>query len=565
MKKAWLITHDNYIDRRIFFFAEVLESQGYNVKLFPAYSSGLQDLSDPPYVIRPEVTHIVKEYDVQKEELADVYSKILTKIINEQDAYFEIYNAYTNKIKLDREMIKGFKVLIHTYERMYTITIECKTCIIFYSSLSEAVQKIITNGINGKRMLYQCSEVEKSLFEFIKLEDVGLNQIVTFNQFNVVKYVGSSGNEMIRLQNYQDYTTYDFDIEEGKLYKVINEVCDFNKLEIIENQTFDFNDFKNNIFNYSPILTTIKKHLLNEKPDLVYVADLPTLPIGVMLKETTACRLIIDCHEWWKRQSVLWEPENVSKINLIDKYEQELYRKCDIRITVGEMLAEEMSKYFEVHFDTIYSCISKELKPDKDVVATDFWSNKFGIPIESRIALFQGSLTTLRNLDNLARATRYLKENQYLVICGGGAYESEFKQILESEGDINRVIFAGWIPQADLMSYTMNGHVGVLPYVSIDDYFALSVPNKLMEYFEAQLPMICDASLKEIAKVTSENNVGIIVDCSEPKELGCKISEILCDLDRINNIKNNYNRCKSKFSFVEQEEKFIEILCNIIS
>ena len=36
-KSIWLITHDNYIDRRIFFFADVFRGMGYSVRLFPSF------------------------------------------------------------------------------------------------------------------------------------------------------------------------------------------------------------------------------------------------------------------------------------------------------------------------------------------------------------------------------------------------------------------------------------------------------------------------------------------------------------------------------------------------
>ena len=40
----------------------------------------------------------------------------------------------------------------------------------------------------------------------------------------------------------------------------------------------------------------------------------------------------------------------------------------------------------------------------------------YGIPEGSRVAIFQGSMTDLRNLDNLARATRYLEEDCRLAV-----------------------------------------------------------------------------------------------------------------------------------------------------
>ena len=102
------------------------------------------------------------------------------------------------------------------------------------------------------------------------------------------------------------------------------------------------------------------------------------------------------------------------KIALSEKSEAELYPKCDVCITVGRYLAQDMSQCYGKHFDVIYSCMSANLSLDSVEPTPGFWL-AYGIPLEARVAIFQGSMTALRNLDNLARATRWLADDCYPV------------------------------------------------------------------------------------------------------------------------------------------------------
>ena len=184
----------------------------------------------------------------------------------------------------------------------------------------------------------------------------------------------------------------------------------------------------------------------------------------------------------------------------------------------------------------------------------------YGIPEGSRVAIFQGSMTDLRNLDNLARATRYLEEDCCLAVVGGGPYEETFLKILEEEGNPERVVMVGWVNQSDLLKFTVNADLGVLPYSAMDEYFSYSVPNKLMEYFEATLPMLYDISMREISMVAGEHGVGVGEDLSDPEKFGRTLNSLLHDAEQLSALKEHYADCKDKFSYESQRKEFEKIL-----
>ena len=145
-----------------------------------------------------------------------------------------------------------------------------------------------------------------------------------------------------------------------------------------------------------------------------------------------------------------------------------------------------------------------------------------------------------------------------MPLSGGGPYEIEFRKILNQEGSPDKVLFAGWVSQNELLKYTVNADLGVLPYSAIDEYFSYSVPNKLMEYFEAKVPMLYDQSMNEISMVVKKYNVGIGADLSNAKIFGEKIHELLNSTDWLKEMQKGYT--KSEFSYEGQSENLIYII-----
>lgn len=557
-KKAWLITHDNYIDRRIFFFADVLESRGYEITLFPSYFFDLLSDSDPYYVNRPVNRKLIKKYSMDINNIPSECRKFFESINNEQKEFkeksgvfaksFKELNFNIGKYKKNNPVLKGF-------DEFYLIQVNIEGTVILYSSLDEKYS-ISYEPKNTSKYL----EYENAIAEYMNKHKEFWGTAYSVGNINVKSEVNTFGEKVFFAQNPALNSMCSFNIADTTFQEITAIPFGNYDIDEINEVNFDFCEYKKIVYDYSPILENVKRQLEIETPDLVYVADLPTLPIGTMLKEATGCKLIIDCHEWWYKQAKLWESSFKRKIELSEIHEKELYPKCDLCITVGDYLADDMAKTYEKPFETIYSCMSADLSVKSEDYNEKIWNEMFGIPLESKIAVFQGSMTTLRNLDNLARATKYLEKDQYLIVVGGGPYEGEFRKILENEGNPERVYFTGWVNQKELMKYTVNADLGVLPYSAMDEYFSYSVPNKLMEYFEATVPMLYDISMKEISMVAGKNNVGVGADLSNPEIFGQKMKELLNSKDTLNQLKKNYEYCKDKFRFENQKVHFENLL-----
>lgn len=525
---------------------------GYDVKLFPSFGGEFISDVDPHYVYRPEVFEVIKEYKNTNSIPESIEIKIRS-LIEAQYNYFKRNGKYAT---CNEELCATKEVTIEGNDSTYNIYIDCDNYKIGYNHFIgniRKIRKIPGNVLDISAELAILKYVKKDLFK-------DSFYLSSYPDVDISSYVNSNGEMIIKAVNKKENKRYELNKTTGILYSVSNIPFETITKDQLNDNAFDFIKYKQVVFDYTPLLTNVKRYLQEDRPDIVYVADLPTLPIGNILKKVTGCKLIIDCHEWWKEQSVLWEPHMKAKIDIIDEYEKMLYNECDMHITVGKHLAHSMSKYFNLEFGTIYSCLSDSLTINSDEKEENFWGGRYGLPKGAKVLLFQGSLTTLRNLDNLARATRYFDDGIYLAIVGGGSYEMEFRRILKGEGKEGRVIFAGWVPQKELMQYTINADLGIIPYVAVNEYFSMSLPNKAIELFSACLPIICDKTLKEVSKIVSDNNVGVAIDCSDPEEIGRTVNRLFKEDKLLQVYKESYNDCRDLFSYKKQADEFSRLL-----
>lgn len=543
-KIAWFITHDDYIDRRIFFFTDVLQQNGYSVKLFPAAYLKEEAEKEEDFICRPVERKLLREYNVKFNNLTDIEKKLVEYIKGKLN---EVGLRNKKRITVDIPDNLAKEIKVNWEKDSYTVEVSFENYKLFYDWNVENYVRIY----NSKRE-HEVYECERALISFLKKknienENIKLTYFQNRNQeeciYINIKYGSSAFIYNIKMETLLGLETYPYGYD----------------VDVINDEKYDYSDFKKIIYDYSPIINRVEAELQKEKPDIVYVADLPTLPIGYMLKETVGCQLIIDCHEWWYKQTILWEKENKKKIELVDYYEKELYKKCDLRITVGKHLAKRMELYYGCCFDVIYSCMSQNMICS-DEREYGFLQRKYHINEKNKVAIFQGGMSTFRNLDNLARATKYLSDDAYLLLLTTGEYQEVFKKVLCEEGKPERVIWGGWIPQNELLKYTQNADVGIIPYTAVNDYAECFVPNKLMEYFEAKIPILFDDSIREISMVAGENHVGIGADLTNPEEFGKKLNSLLHNEEKLRDLRRNYEQCKEKFTFLNQKRLFEEIL-----
>ena len=189
-KKAWFITHDDYVDRRIFFFVDVLERSGYQVKLFPAYYINVLSSMDPSYVLRPVSKSTVREYNVDFSDISEIEKLIIDRVQGDSSYIMQKERYPKGMIKFLNSIRMKNKVKIAVQKEQYCITILSEDYTLCYNSLSDSICRI---G-KSERML-ELRKCEQAIMDVIMEKKQG---IVDFDEgISVMQNVDEDGAKRI--------------------------------------------------------------------------------------------------------------------------------------------------------------------------------------------------------------------------------------------------------------------------------------------------------------------------------------------------------------------------------
>lgn len=318
-----------------------------------------------------------------------------------------------------------------------------------------------------------------------------------------------------------------------------------------------------------PVCLKIRHHLSaaeesGERPDVILVADVPLLALGLALKKRFGCPVVYDAHEWWMWQEKTWAPHETRRIADYDTVERALYPLCDARFTIGHRLAERMEAHCACRFEAIYTCAENEPAGPYGVERDPtFWTSRFGLPAGARVALFVGALSPLRNLETLTRAAGRLAPGQHLVIVGDGSVRRALEEQTASLGTRGTVLFAGHQSPDSLRSFVVNADLGVIPYYAINPYYQCGMPSKFSDYFVARLPMLVDRSMSEYAGIVSSGEIGRCIDCRDEDALGTAMREMLSAPDDLARMRSGYDAVGHLLSFETMKGRLAGVLRQI--
>jgi glycosyltransferase involved in cell wall biosynthesis len=136
------------------------------------------------------------------------------------------------------------------------------------------------------------------------------------------------------------------------------------------------------------------------------------------------------------------------------------------------------------------------------------------IPSSANVCLYMGSFFYFSGLPELITAfAKNRKENEYLVLVGGGEQEAELRE-LTAQLEIDAwVRFAGFVSFEELPQYLSLATVAVNPmHRSVVSNAAF--PNKVIQYMAAKLPVV-STRLDGLVQTFGEDSSLVYMDSSE--------------------------------------------------
>jgi len=281
--------------------------------------------------------------------------------------------------------------------------------------------------------------------------------------------------------------------------------------------------------------------------DVLHCNDLTALPIGVIVKKfyNHNVKLVYDAHEYETQMHSL----NRLTKPIAKAVEKMLIPYADRVITVSESIADEYKK--------LYPMIEKpavvlNAPPYTEIETKDLFRKKFNIRQEHTIFLYQGMLGTGRGIELILDAFKQInRDDAVIVFMGYGTYEEEIRKISEA---YPQIYFHEAVSPDVLLDYTSSADIGIHMAQShcLSYYYAL--PNKILEYIMAELPILV-TRLPEMAKVVEQYNIGKIIPENSVASLKKSINDILEDaID-----KNNIQEAKKIYNWENQEKILLNV------
>lgn len=296
---------------------------------------------------------------------------------------------------------------------------------------------------------------------------------------------------------------------------------------------------------------------LEHQFDAVHVHDFPLLRVAVRIAHLRGVPLVYDSHEFYPVQSCFTKKQQRKFLAV----ERANIRRCDHVITVNPYIAQMMGRTHDVPEPTVIlnACtLESTLTPKQTPDARRAARLEQGLPLDAFIFVYQGWISSERNLESMIEAMRSVSESAILLIIGYGAHVESLKNLAQTLGVSNRVIFFGRIESAQLPAITKLCDAGIIPYSAVDEMHRYCSPNKLFEFIGAQIPIVA-ADLPYLRDVIDGQKIGWLCDTESPQALAHAMTTALVALKNGETMQDNLHRAAATFNWSVEEKKLFKI------
>ena len=300
----------------------------------------------------------------------------------------------------------------------------------------------------------------------------------------------------------------------------------------------------------SAVRNKLLKVISKVEADVFHANDLPVIVPVVNASRKTGSKVIYDSHELYLEQGMF-----VSDfvLNRYRSEEEKSIRQSDAVITVNEFIARELAKRYRMKREphVIYNYpYATRLKAG---------TRRTGDEI---VLLYQGLYTPGRGLEEIIEAMKYVDKRFRLKLRGVGNYAFELKNLVKKNRLEDRVEFLSAVDSSKLTGSAEFADVGIVMYKPDCLNSCLASPNKLFEYINAGLAVLCN-DLPFVKSIVTKYELGACVTQITPKALASTINRL--DRQSIEKFRANARNVSNIFTWENQEPKIFEIYDKVLS
>lgn len=290
--------------------------------------------------------------------------------------------------------------------------------------------------------------------------------------------------------------------------------------------------------------------LLFHRADCLLSNDLDTLLPSFLISKIKRSKLIYDSHEYFTEVPELVSRPKVQKV--WRSIEEFVLPKMKEMITVNESIAELFRNKYGIKVHVIRNIPMRKMLPEAAK------RESLNIPDDKHILILQGSgINIHRGSEELVDAMQYLDDCVLLIIGGGDVLPILKQKVADNHWD-DRVRFFPRMPYKDMMAITRLAEIGFTLDKDTNLNYRFSLPNKLFDYIQANVPIIA-SHLPEIERIIRDYNIGTFIDDHQPETIAGKIKDVIADEDNINKWKKNLIFAAQELCWENEEKTLLKI------
>jgi glycosyltransferase involved in cell wall biosynthesis len=239
--------------------------------------------------------------------------------------------------------------------------------------------------------------------------------------------------------------------------------------------------------------------------------------------------------------------------------ERILIHRPDAVISASPAYADQLVVTYGIKRPTVLrNCPEYVAPPSSSVLRQEL-----GISAQKSIILYQGNISFNRGLETCIQSLQYLDTDVCLVMVGDGIARDSLVQLASALNLADRVHFSGFVPIEKLIAYTASADLGLSLIQNTCASYYLTLPNKVMEYIMAGLPVVA-SDFPAMGQIIRKYDVGQVVrDPTSPQEVAAAVHAVLNDPERYRQMQANAFDAARVLNWEQESLKLIELYRSI--
>jgi len=356
--------------------------------------------------------------------------------------------------------------------------------------------------------------------------------------------------------------------------------------------------FSKRLHSYKPFSFRLVKAVYRiltstQRFDIVHAHDCNMLLLGWLLARIWGAKLVYDSHELWesvfseRKQGLHTElPSETghrSQINLdrMIRLERKILPHCDRVITVNQSIGNRLDELRTKE-------LGRNPLPDrvgqlKTTVIIRNISGFYSLPAgqtprryhehfnlrpEQKVILLQGGLRVERGVFKMIEAMAQVRNPDLVLVLMGPAMAEGFHDELQESLRQNhllpeRVFYKEPVYGNELLAWTASADLGVSPILNsrTNNYFSL--PNKLFEYVQAEIPC-ATSNFPEMAAIVEEYQLGFTFDPEDTERLAQKLDAFFADPKIAEFHRDQARQAKKVLNWEVEQKKLLQLYQEVL-